>query len=605
MTLLELDVPDISTDIGSGSYKPGDVQRWLAGLPKLNDQLAFEAVLGKLEEANRSRLAPELRLEIAECLIGQVEYQTEALSRRTEHLEFPLSDQERIVCARVQRLLAEQCFSYKRVVLDLAVRQPDDTTLVPLREALLQAVRLLALRILHAFSVYMPAAPGVWGELHRLYHYAERIDVARTRVEHLADQSIGDIYKRIVLLSLANPFHLMQGEVRGAYEKLAKWALACRIRHPEEYPSEAPSAFYAQRFYVDLATDAAPTYGFIGDQSPPVDARVLDIQPVVQIVEGLIRQMTLKGQLPVRERLERDLLRRLRNAWSGRPQRAAERALQQRDVDIVGGLRASHHAIGGDSAFHPEQDEVALHGGDFRSGTLLSLVPLEEESWKQEDVRGKLEAGMIRPRTYNFDVEHKDEDVWDRSQRVGTARNTQLEEHLEVKFANRRGKLRQHDTSATGLGAVCAGGLAVKFRVGDLVAIADDAAAGNWNLGVVCWLRNGGTDSIPIGLRRIHGRAAAVAVRGVEGMGADSDYHRALSMDTGTGRSLIVPAGIFDIGSTVLVNSGTELKVGVLRQIRYSTKGFADYLFEQIECPTELKEKVIQSLYRLLERAAR
>lgn len=599
MISLDLDVP-ATTAAAQAPFKKADIQRWLEDLPKVHDSKIIEAVIAKLKESNRLELKPEFRFEIAECFISQIELLTENAARRHEQLEFPISKQERLASDRVQELLTEMCVSYKRVVLDLAAgRQGDVNALLP--SALLQATRLLVVRVLQGYVLYTPAAKGIWKELHQLYRYAEQIDVTHTRVEHLADQTVGDIYKKILLLSLSNPFHLMQGEVGIAYHKLSKWALSCRMRHPDEYPPQDPREFYAGRFFVDLAADEPPGYGLTGNRKPPTEARILEVKPVMQIAEAQIRQMTLKGQLPLRERLTRDLFRRLRIAWNGRPPRASGRTKLEGELHIVSGLRACHQAITGEADFHPEQNEMTLHGSQFKPESLLSLTPLDDEPWKQQDVRGKLATGLLKARGLKFDVEDQDNDVWERSVGVA-ARTSKIEEQLDLKFANRRGRLRQLDVSDSGIGAVCAAEIEVKFRVGDLVGIADVGETVTWTVGMVSWLRNPEASQMSIGFNRIHGRAAAVAVRGVEGMGADSDYYRALSVQTGDNTTLlIVPAGSFDVGSLVLVNTHEALELQMLRTIRYSTKGFTGYLLESVELSEERKERLIQSLYKLLK----
>ena len=606
MNALDLQVPH--TTPASRPFTVEDVKRALESLPKLNEQQAFEAVHGLLRDLNQLALSPALRFELAECILEQVEYLSESLCRRCEHLEFPVPDQDQPYIDRVQLLLAETAVAYKHVVIDLAAQPVDATGKDILQQALLRAVRLLSMRVVQTYSVYNPVPSGVWGELHRLYSYAERIDVARIRVERLADQSVGDIYKRVLLLALANPFHLMQGEARMADERLAKWALACGFSHPAEYPPEDPASFYRTRFYVDLAGDDPPTFGLIGGHQPPRDARLLDLRPVAKIAEDAIRTLTLQGKLTIRERLERDLLRRLRNAWTGRAERGSERSQRSRDVHIVGGLRACHYALAGGAPFHPEQDEVALHGGDFRSGDALSLVPIDDEPWRQSDARGKLEQGLIKPRSFGFDVENREDDIWDRSVRIGPKRATKLEEQVDLKIGNRRGRLEQRDMSASGIGALCPEDSALRFRVGDLVGIAEEStdadAPGQWNVGVVCWLRNQADGRLSLGLRRIEGTPAAVAARGLEGVGAGGDYHRVLTVQHADQTALIVPAGTFDVGSLIVVNVGTAISLQRLGRVLQSTKGFTEHVLEPATLTPVLKDQVIASLYRLLEGAA-
>lgn len=596
---LDLRLPAMSAGTDTRRPEPAEVRSWLQGLPKLNEAQVFDAVFARLGEINRMALPPLPRFEIAECFAPEVDYLVEKLAQRCELLEFPCQEQDRLLNEHLQSLLEEMASSYKHVLNDLADQTLAEDGLVVIRTALLQSMRLLALRVLLAYSVYIAPPAGVWGELHRLYRYAERIDVARTRVEHLADLTIGDFYKRIVLLALANPYHLMQGEARIAYEKLAKWALACSIRHPKEFPSQAPEFFFAGRYFADLDGDAPPCFGRPGQPLAPGDARLFEIRPVLKIVEDRIRQMTLKAQLPMAERMERDLLRRLRNAWTGRAERTAQRVEHCGEVQVVGGLRACHHLLAANADFTPEQDEIALHGKDFEGPSRLSLVPLEEESWRQQDARGKLEQGLLKPRSFGFDTERKEDDVWERTQRVGVQRTTQLEASVEQRLLNRRGTVRQRDVSASGIGAEYAGDSALRFRVGDLVGIPGELVA----LATVCWLRNSDAGGLSLGLLRLEGEPAAVAVRGIEGVGAQGDYHRAVSLRGNNLQSLIVPAGSFDIGSVLLVNTGAALELQILRRILRSTRGFTEYAVDTVEIGGARRELVIATLYKILERA--
>lgn len=601
---LDLHLPATRAVAEGRTPEPAQVRSWLGDLPKLNEAQVFDAVLDRLREINRVALPPLLRFEIAECFLPEVDYLIDKLAQRCEQQEFPCQEPDRVLNRRLQSLMEEMAASYKHVLNDLAGQTLAEDDLVMTRTALLHAMRLLAQRVLMAYAVYAAPPAGVWGELHRLYRYAERIDVACTRVEHLADLTIGDIYKRIVLLALANPFHLMQGEARVAHERLAKWALVCSIRHPQEFPPQAAERFYADRYFVDLGTDAPPCFGRPGQIAAPDDARLFEIAPVLKIVEDRIRQMTLKSQLPMAERMERDLLRRLRNAWTGRAERAAQRVEHSGEVQVVGGLRTCHHLLAASAGFAPEQQEIALHGKDFKGVSRLSLVPLEEDPWRQQDTLGKLEQGLLKPRSFGFDTEHQDVDVWERTERVGAQGATQLESSLEQRLLNRRGTVLQRDISDSGFGAEYTGDSALRFRVGDLIGIPGDSVAQTGvMLATVCWLRNSDAGGLSLGLLRLEGKPTAVAVRGIEGVGAKGDYHRALSLHGDKRRSLIVPAGSFDIGSMLLVNSGVALELNILRTIVRSTRGFTQYVIDSVEINGARHELVIATLYKILERA--
>lgn len=597
---LKLNVPTVSDLHPACSLV--EIREWLGGLPKLNELQVFGDVTRRLRTINRTPLKASLRHEIMECFSSELAYLTDKLARRCELAEFPMTEAEQALIDRLHALLEELACGYKHVLLGLVNVRPDDPAQVLIRSALYQAMRFLSLRVLHSYSVYSSVPTGVWGEVHRLYRYAEQVDVAYTRVEHLADQSIGNLYRQILLLSLANPSHLMQGEARGTHERLAKWALACRLRHPAEYPPEVPETFYAARCFVDLESDSAPRWGLLAAAQLPADARIIEIQAVARLIQDRIQQMSLKAQLPMQERMERDLLRRLHSAWSGRSARADNRTIKSGEIQVVSGLRAIHYSLSRGVDFHPEQHEIALHGQAFRAEPTLSLLSMEEEPWRNKVTQDKLEQGLLTPRGYAFDSDRREDNVWDKSTRVGAQKSTSLEERMDDRLLNRRGLLQQRDISVSGIGADYGSDAGLKLRVGDLVGLtAENTAENSSGLGIVSWLRETGPAQMSMGLHYIEGAATALAVRGIDGVGADSEYHRALGFSVGDERMLVVPAGIFDVGSHVLYNARVALGVLLLRRIVRSTKTFTQYGVDSMVLSEALREVVLKGLYRLLD----
>lgn len=144
MPSLELNVPALTAT--ASALQLASTQSWLDALPKLDENLAFDALLERLQELNRLATEPARRYALLGTLLDLVEHLVEALCRRCEHLEFPLGAAEQKQTAQVQRLIEETAIGYKRVVVDLCALGPNADAQALLRDALLQALRLLSWR---------------------------------------------------------------------------------------------------------------------------------------------------------------------------------------------------------------------------------------------------------------------------------------------------------------------------------------------------------------------------------------------------------------------------------------------------------------------------
>lgn len=578
--------------------------RWVEKLPKLNYQETAAALGQVLEDINFTVLGSGQRFEALEILVPEVESLTEALCKQCGHSTYPMPAGKREVYLKAQQLLAECCAGYKAVVVDLVRAEAVvDASHTRMRDAMVRATEYLGQRLVLAYLVYEDPPAGVWGELHRLYHFAEQKGVEGLRVEHIADQSVRDLYLRAVLMAMANPYHLMQGEALEVYRYLRKWALAASIQLPDEEAQDAVRVEQGGQFYVDLAGEHPPAYHFAEDAPLSASARVVQLQEMVKIVAESVKKLMLNKHLDMAARMRRDLFRRLRNAWGCRSQRQAPRIPQQCTAVVAAGMSACHHFLSGEREFVPEQGEVELHGDHFQKKEALSLVPLGDEQWKEDETLEKLERGVLKPRAYGFDVEDKEADVWKKAHTVQLASKTGLEMSVEQRTLQSLVRLECRDESEGGLGLDYAGGGGIQLRVGELVALRDEMpdSVVSWRICVVRWLFCGhGDGRVHLGLSNIADQAQAAAVRGLQGMGEGSHYLRALLVPCDGQQSIIVPAGRFDTGSHLLLYAEDQLQVCELQRLQQTNKTFSQFLVD-IRAPTSAQQElIVSSLYEVL-----
>ena len=581
------------------------LRKWAEKLPRLNFEESASALCKALSDINRTSLSPAQRFDALEVLAPEVDQLVAALPKHYATLTFPMTYAKRAVYEHTQTLLDEISAGYNAVITEL-VRGDAEVNAVHTRtrDSLLRAVQYGGQRIVHAYSVYEDAPEGCWGELHRLYHYAELKGVASIRVEYLADHSIRDAYLRIVMLGLANPYHLMQGEAIELYTHLRKWCLAVRLMHIDEPRERHGQKILLNSFFVDLSSETPPRFCLSDMEPEHPDLRILRVDELIKIVAEAISKISKQERLDITERLHRDFLRRVRNAWGSRQQRKGARNPQSGVAVIAAGLASSHYFISGEHDFTPEDGEIALHGTAFRRKQELSLMPLEQEEWKKSETQDKLAKGVLKPRSYGFDVDAKEDDVWKKANTASIQQKTGLELSVEERLLKTLFTLDYRNCSPGGIGLEYSGEKGLRLRVGEIVALREQGEDGvkNWSLSAVRWLFCGhGKAGIQIGLHNIGGGASAVAVRGLAGEGAGSHYLRALMLVEGVQQSLVVPTGRFDTGSRLVLNDGVALRVAQLARLQQTSKTFSQFAVELRAPDVDESEIIVQTLYKVLQ----
>ena len=603
--LLQLSVPERrpSMDV-QRELQTSTLQTWLNGLPLANTTQAAQQLLEQLRRGNRAVLGAPPWYTAIELLRPPVDALIETLKSRYLGAVLPLSPRNHAYAVMVHDLLEEMAYGYKIILIDLlntVARSSAEHQM--LLNALPRAVNYLGQFVLGKYLLHETDPPVTWGELHRLYYYAEQHLEPSALAEYdgnkdSAQRLVTLAYLRIVLLALANPYHLMPGEADTVHQELQAWSGLCTLLKPHA------DSNLSGKFLIDLAGDSAPHYFSAGSHAAPADARIIDLHGLVASLAQQIKNIAPTRdpdsgeELPVKlsERLRRDRLQRLKFAWGGRAERKIPRAPRQARVYTCIGLSACHHFIAGEIAFQPERDEVRLHRGESLSSAALSslsLVPKENQHWKMQDEDERLARGVHQPRVSQFDVDSPELDIWHKihsTTALSDPDNNRRDTAYDTKV------LRLKNLGAGGLCLGCDGQSQVQTRVGELVAYKSEAEAeSEWRMGTLRWLRCQADAALELGIMRIADEAVAVAVRAVAGVGTGGEYFRALIAYNGTDpviESLIVPAAMYDVGSILVLNSGMELRYVCLTLLIATSTSFSQFGFTTALPPDSELEKI-------------
>ncbi len=580
---------------------PERIQAWKAALPLGDPARTASELLDLLRPANRTRMGPARRLALLETLRPVLDDVLSPLVQRYATAPQPLPQRAAQAASLVEGLLEEAAFGYKRALLDLLAEPPqDEGHLDRLLEALYRAADLIGWRILQAYVLYREPPAGAWGELHQLYGYAEAQGLQGQAVAvpvggEQGKRSVGHAYRRMLLLALARPYHLMQGEPARLYAELDRWAEACRL-----YP--AGGAIPKGAFYVDLAEDAPPAYALQGAAGGP-GVRLLDVTSAVALAEerlGEIQQAYRNeaGQLTLPGRRLRDMFQRVARAWALRPERLTVRCIHPGTVELVTGLRACHHFASGEARFAPEETEIQLRASAQAAAGELSLLPEDATPWLAEQERQRIRTGIVRPRTSRFASPdaRDDKDIWIKVYSSGyqEAREREAEEET-ARF--QAVACRREDQGGGGLGLLCPGEAGLQLRVGELVAYREQgpSGVGEWHIGCVRWLQAQGDGGLRLGIQTLAEDALAVATRGIKGVGQGGEYLRALILPrldpTAYPTTLVTPTAVYDIDSVLLLNTGDRLLHARLTKLLDATDAFCRYQYQLVEAPPREEER--------------
>jgi len=541
--------------------RPKQLQQWGAEIPIGNTTVAAHQILNQLKVINASQYPLRERLQLQNTLRPVVTELLHAMRQNLRQAVIPLDYKNQYNASLVQLILENMATGYKLIVSELAIssRVKEFDTLL-LQEAIYLAMTYLGQRLVDAFCLYQPEPEQVWSDLNQLYQYAE----AKHFLQNTIDDPFPDTplpvyptidfaYKRILLLALAEPYHLMQYEADDIYRLVASFVQDLKIENYHELITSG-------EFAIDLNVDDGPRYITRDTEWSPVEPRILEIGDVKSQLNSHLRRLLRSNATTAEldavslvERQQRDMLLRLADAWNASLVRKTRRFQLDGNVEVGSGLNASHHFISNGAVFTPEISELKLVSDTNGSKEeVYSLFATAYREALQKDRKHGYQQYNLNP-------------WWQRNiSPLGIALNC--------------------DSSTQG----------IDVRVGELVAYRmSNKRKRRWQVGAIRWLKQDidatASGNINIGIMNLANGAIAVGVKAIKGLGCGTDYFRSLLIPKQTSiqqtRSIVVPAFMYDVGTTLVVNMGQRLFHIRLTRMMLSTRSFTQFDFEIVQRP--------------------
>ena len=453
---LKLSLPETGESLQlKAEIRPGRIKAWLEALPLANIVEAARSVSDALIALNRTPLDVDTRLKLLELYSTAINNLVPELEHKYTMVALPLPEKSRQAANLARRLYVELAYGYKIILLERLGKKRLSLGRTHLHLLIQRAMAALSKVLCAFYKTYSPTPPGVWSEIHQLAHLALQRNLHDEPLDG-GRNSISSTYKQALLLALANPYKLMQGEVDRATDYLLQHGNLAKLL-PMQDTQSAPGVFL-----INLDSDAPPKSLEQNAKAEMhnhillnTDALVSALNDQISKLETTRMQKTLNLADHAKQALNLNMLRRLLKDWTYMPKRKFQRMANNNVMEICVGLRATCHFISS------RPDVVEQNVLDFSS-----------------DTPGASPTGKSEP----------------------------------VKFATSEWSVTNE--SAGGMGLKYISGINHPIRIGEIIGLRSDDSQ-NWNIGVVRRVFSDNPEHLELGVQMLAPSATPIIIKPV------------------------------------------------------------------------------------------
>lgn len=308
----------------------------------------------ELEILNRQKISPSNRVQALDAYRPLLISTVQALSEDYSNAALPLHDKAKLAAAAAESLWLELGFGYKLALVDLQNQLIKLGTDKSSANAIQRGMHAVAEHALTYYQTYSTPPEHIWSDLHQLYYCAIKLGIQNVKVDEektvigstaTIANTIENTYKHALLMSLADPQHLTQKNMRLAAEYLAFHVENAKIS------IVAPLEITTSCFIVNLSSNKPPVPYSKQKTAPNPDSDILlqTLDLVIAIHQDLgtlqNNQLPKDGGIPANSNREEhiDLLTYLIKHWGVTQKRIFNRTKSEGEIEIVSGIPAIHY----------------------------------------------------------------------------------------------------------------------------------------------------------------------------------------------------------------------------------------------------------------------
>ena len=448
-------------------------QNWIAALPLTNAPAAQTEIQLQLELLNHTAaLSGVERWRILEQLRESIYFVQEVIAKKYQGKPVPLEAAEISQWKKTLELWEDFTQGYQICLQNF---QDNEQTLASFAPALLHRIlRLTGIQIASYQCLFQSVPEKLWQQLHGTYALAEELRLQKASVKDaLSSQEMTRAeaaYVHVLLLDLADPYHLQPKQFNQANRWLERWST--RVTLTATPTTQAHPELKLPHLAVDLNRPSGIQFGTPFENGAEI--RHLDVNLLAATLIKRIRHLRKSGdpdELDISADCQQPscetLLVLLFQQWCEAPHnRAFDRRPGDIDAQISFGMASIHFFCNGAKVFRQPNER-----------------PHDEFNWREaQDL--KL-FGQVSSQTKKLQA----------SQVGFSAENWQI-----------------LDESALGFKLAAKGLHAARIALNQLIAIRHPQAK-HFAIGIVRWMRFDSNGDLNVGIRTFPGIPMAVGIR--------------------------------------------------------------------------------------------
>lgn len=498
-------------------YSPDIIEEWLSNLPKANIGETSKQVYSLLNDSNKELLSPEQRSALLGQLQETVALIAEVMKKHYMGMSVSLSEKQQKIANFVQALDVEMAIGYKTIVEDLIADEKYQSKI------LVTAVNYCMHYLFHVqrrcYLLYRDLPKGMWHEIHLLYQLSEQNQFHEQKLLH-ANRAISIVgsYKRILLLSTANPNKLRQHEI----ELISNmFTMVSQMTQLDSDPTESHD------FIVNLSSDTGPFHSSLLKSSMTARYRGISLDRAKAQIE-----QQLNNEIPEQSMFKIDefTLNHLLGAWGEMATRTFARVDGEGMLEISIGMTATHHVIS-ELLYDDEDIEAELSGDQLiesLEGSLKDAVILEPNdeaylSQPAESAQEQSDPGTIMSKPTRGRLGHADEQNDEPYKFIEQSK-------VDEPSADNTQQAAVINISPGGFCLELGSPLPKQTQAGEIIGLMEHGSDEHitWNIGAIRWMRRKKSGELDIGVQLIAPNAKPVRAQLRNSHSNDNLYQRCL-----------------------------------------------------------------------------
>ncbi len=577
--LSELRIPELKKEKSWFDIRPKQVAAWVEALPLGDTEETTKQLYSVLAHTNRIEIPAPARLKTLEGLYSTFSFCIESLKKNFIGQSFPLNARALRHVDRTLAMYAELATAYKIACSELMERNRFYEKKA-LTSTLYMALDTMGQLQLTYYQIYAPEPALLWIDIHTLYSLSEQLDLQQAPVRELPVKPSGNVtieqkYKQLLLLSLANPYHLGKNEVVRVAGLLNEWADHSRLINPDSQDKGVA------HFASCLNCDRPPLELNLIKTLENNIYRFLDTSGLTQHVRSLLTQTGDESGLektaaakPTAK--QSTLYRQLIHAWDARDKRRFSRSSSPGDIDVSVGLNSTHYII--EESKKPPQEEAVEDNTETEADFI-------------DDTRNPLEISHT-----TFSIEPLADDAesgnyWSTHHHKHSSAPGPSHDSNEALIPRPTYSYYPWKTLNAGAGGFCLlwdHDKSSNAQIGEIVGIREsgNGLEDNWRIGVVRWMQYLRNQGLKLGIQILAPNAASMQSRVIKSMDSDKQEYSCLSLPEIKAiqqpASLLTPSLQYKVGDALILNDHGRMSNVQLTRLIENTGNYSRFLYTPV-----------------------